>query len=191
MNFDLILSVSLASLNYLPIKKEVIQRYNYFRSENKRTEVRAVCKMVLVELKSLWESAGIPIQSDHSVLNKLFSLNEKVLKFKKIIPQSRQGKAVSSNILKMSKELNTLFDISTKDCQRQLSRSFDPNSKNAWQFLLDQRKRRKKTIENMNYRTIESETDMTSQDSTDSQLSVSTVSTPTGSKRTAADCYNC
>ena len=183
MNFDLILSVSLASLNYLPIKKEVIQRYNYFRSENKRTEVRAVCKMVLVELKSLWESAGIPIQSDHSVLNKLFSLNEKVLKFKKIIPQSRQGKAVSSNILKMSKELNTLFDISTKDCQRQLSRSFDPNSKNAWQFLLDQRKRRKKTIENMNYRTIESETDMTSQDSTDSQLSVSTVSTPTGSKR--------
>jgi hypothetical protein len=181
MNLDRILSTSLASLNHLPVSREIVERYNYFRSQNESLENRGIWKQVLVELKVVWKSAAIPFIQNHlSVLNKLCLLYEKVRKHKKLVhPSRQQSKTMSSHIKKLSKELNTLFDISSNDCQKQLSRSFAPNRQNVWKFLVDQRTRRKKTIENMNYRNCEIIEGRHSAESQLLQSTLSTVSTPT------------
>lgn len=144
-------SSSLLLANQLPIKIKVLERYNYFRSETKqKTKVRDIFKPVLEELKVLWTTVGIPIQEDHTIVTCLVSLHDRLRKFEKRDKSKRQpSRNLKVELRKTERELNSLFDISSKDCHKQLSRSFNSNWINIWSFLCDQRKRRSKFVHNI------------------------------------------
>jgi hypothetical protein len=149
-------SSSLSLANQLPITSKVLERYNYFRSETKqKTKVRDIFKPVLEELKVLWTTVGIPIQEDHTILTCLVSLHDRLRKFEKRDKSKRQpSRNLKVELRKTERQLNSLFDISSKDCHKQLSRSFNSNWINIWAFLRDQRKRRSKFGHNILSRAV-------------------------------------
>lgn len=86
--------------------------------------VRNVFKLVLEEVKEVWEKTVTPIKKDLNVLNRLVSILEKdIVTYKKftIRFELKTKKGVSQQAKSFTKHLDTVFDMSIFGCYLQLS----------------------------------------------------------------------
>ncbi|XP_065665116.1 uncharacterized protein LOC136086720 [Hydra vulgaris] len=137
-------SNKLSSFSRLPTKKHVLGRYSHLHFYSKGdTSARDIFKLVLGELKEVWEKAGVPVRSDNSCLSLLTKLFVEMVKIKKIDHASRDVKAGKEKIVTFCNELEKLCDISAVNAYEQLLVSRRPKWKEDWAFYEDQKSSRK------------------------------------------------
>ena len=137
----------MTALRKLPILRKVIERYNFLRSQQPLTKVRDIFTCVIQEVCDLWRKAKIPIRNERAILDNLMSFYQRLRLVNKTSASRKPSIQQQQREKKMSKELSSLFDISSHNCLKDLSRSHIPNwKKTVWAFLIDQRKARKKVM---------------------------------------------
>lgn len=99
--------------NVLPTYCDVMRLYLSYREifkdeSNKDPSVLDICKKVIIDVKSIWQKASLPVISDQRIIQKLKDYNEKYKVIKKNKSVSKI-KTFKNNSLK-------LFDISSCKC---------------------------------------------------------------------------
>ena len=115
-------------------------RYSHLRSDAAGDQsARDLFKVVLSELKVVWEKAGIPIRDDHYCLKILKKLLENKKKMNKIEEERRNEETWKTKISTFKEHLERLCDISAVDAYDKLSQSRRPSWQEDWKFLENQR----------------------------------------------------
>lgn len=122
----------------LPTNRIVLQRFLHFRKSNGRLPTRDVSKILLCELKIIWQRAGIPIKNDSMCIKQLIALFEKWEKLKKIskpdIPSSIRHKVYFEDTM------NRLCDLSPPNVYELLKSTRAHHWQEDWDFLQKQQR---------------------------------------------------
>lgn len=134
-------SESLSRSIRLPTNKAVLARYVHLRSKFSTETTRHIFKKIFIEMRVVWEKAGVPLKPDRMCVEQLLCLFKHWEIVKKLEKKNRtmENGTSKSKIDKFEEELNQLCDISAKDAYEKLSQSRRPNWKEDYSFLENQR----------------------------------------------------
>lgn len=127
----------------LPTNQSIIARCLCLREENKLLSSKDIFKMIVSEVKEIWDRDFIPIKVTNSVLFMITSIHHKWDSMKKY--GSRLTQPTDQLNKKMSEfqiVLNQLFDIADGDAFEKLKASRRSTWKEDWEFLVNQRNSR-------------------------------------------------
>ncbi|ESN92944.1 hypothetical protein HELRODRAFT_165085 [Helobdella robusta] len=137
--------------NVLPTNSDVMKCYLWNRNllkesaNGKDPSVNNISRLILTELKQIWQKASIPIISDQRILSLIANLNQKYKSIKKNMRKSQEKTLAFREVSE-----KTLFDISACKCGEDFDNCFCKNKvpKRERDFLTDQRTVRKMIIGN-------------------------------------------
>jgi hypothetical protein len=75
---------SLAISSRLPLKLQVVRRFQYFRRLDDNKQAKQIFRMILDELKEIWRKTEIPIKADRNCFRELFKIHKALFAMKKI-----------------------------------------------------------------------------------------------------------